>query len=504
MTQSAMSAAEQDFRALLKEMALLENAISLLDWDGHTYMPSAEGTQRAELVGYFNQRHFQLETGSKMTALLNLFEADGSLLTVDGQAIYRRVKRNYERTAKLPEAEFVAYTKLLSQAQNVWLSARKHQQFAEFLPYLKQIVTAKKRFISYWKTDEATAYDVLLDQFEPGMTVAKLDPLFSELQSGIERINAEIVRPGQQPNDQFMHRYVDQTTQHHLSEAIVQELGFDFTKGSLDISMHPFTIGMNRNDVRITTRYDDHDFQMSLLGSIHEAGHALYEQNVVAKWDNTPLAGGTSMGIHESQSLFNEVFLGRNPAFWQHTYPRFRELTGEIFSDIDLDTFVRGFNVTRPSLIRTEADPLTYPLHIIIRYELEKAIFNEDLDLDELPMLWAKKYQQYLGITPDNDVEGVLQDIHWAGGDMGYFPSYALGHLYAGQIFHAMQEELDVETLLANGDFQPLIDWRVQRIHQFGGSKEPNDLILAATGEPLSAKYWLAYQRTVYERVYQY
>ena len=500
---STMTQSEQDFRALLKEMNLLDTTNALLDWDGQTYMPEDESDMRAELVSYVGQKSFQLETGAKMKAFVDQFTDQPELLSTDGKLLFKKVKKNYDLNAKVPAAEMAAYTKLISKAQSVWMSAHKHQSYAEFKPYLKQIIEATKRLIQYWKTDQKTDYDVLLDQYEPGMTVAMLDPIFTQLRDGVTDLRAQIADHGDQPNDQFMHRYVSETTQTELSRDFVSRLGFDFNKGSLDISMHPFTVGMNRNDARITTRYGVHDFQMSLLGSIHEASHSLYQQNIDPKWDFTLLSGGASMGIHESQSLFNEVMIGRNYDYWKHEYPRFLELTGETFSDIDFETFYRGFNTTHASLIRTEADPLTYPLHIIIRYELEKAIINGNVDVDELPSMWNQMYQDYLGITPDNDADGILQDIHWAGGDLGYFPSYALGHLYAAQFLHAMSQTLDLPKIFASGNYQPLIDWRKINIHQFGASKEPNQIVKDATGEALSPKYWLAHQQSVYKRVYR-
>jgi len=242
---------------------------------------------------------------------------------------------------------------------------------------------------------------------------------------------------------------------------------------------------------------------MSLLGGIHEAGHGLYMQNFDPDFDYTPLSNAPSMGLHESQSLFNEIFIGRNPAFWQGAYGRFQAATGDIFTDIDEPTFYQGFMATKPTLIRTEADPLTYPLHIIVRYELEKALFNGETTVAELPALWRQKYQEYLGITPANDTEGILQDIHWPGGDFGYFPTYLLGQIYAAQFYHTMSQALPVADILASGDYAPITEWRRENIFRLGASVTPQELVQQVTGESLNPQYWLDCMTRTFKVAYQ-
>ncbi len=259
---------------------------------------------------------------------------------------------------------------------------------------------------------------------------------------------------------------------------------------------------MNRNDARITTRWATDDFQMAVLGILHEAGHGLFAQNVAPKWDYTPFNKAIAMSIHESQSLFNEVVIGRSEAFLRHDYPIMQAAFHGVLDDVDFETFYKGWMKTQASLIRTEADPLTYPLHIIIRYEIEKAIFNDDIDVETLPELWKAKYEEYLGIRPPSDLTGILQDIHWAGGDFGYFPSYALGHLYAAQFRHEMTKTLDIDGLLEAGDIQPLFDWRKEHVWQYGASKTPSQVLRDATGEDLNPQYWLDLQTRRYLQAY--
>jgi carboxypeptidase Taq len=242
---------------------------------------------------------------------------------------------------------------------------------------------------------------------------------------------------------------------------------------------------------------------MGIFGVIHEAGHGMYEQNIDEKFEYTPVHEGASMGIHESQSLFNEIIIGSNQAFWQKQYPYFQECAEGTFDDISFDEFYKALKRTQASFIRIEADSLTYVLHIIIRYEIEKMIFNDNVSVDELPQIWNDKYEEYLGIRPENDLEGILQDVHWSGGSFGYFPSYALGYMYAAQLYHAMQKELDVDQVLASDDYTPIKNWLTEHIHRFGASKKPNQLILEATNEPLNPTYLLDYLRTIYYTVYQ-
>ena len=497
-----MTKEEEEFRQLLKEISILDELEQLLDWDSQTHNPEAAAEMRADVVAYISKLSVDRQTSDKMAELLNKFSKNPDLLSEDGKKIYRRVNREFNIQRKIPNDDAAEYSKLLSKAQAVWIKARRAKDFNIFKPYLKQIIDFNKKFIGLWKTTEQTNYDVLLNHFEPGMTVAKLDPIFATLKQAIKTLMNKL-KTGIEPNDQFMHRYVSKVTQEKISRDFITRLSFNYEQGDLDISEHPFTLGLNRNDARITTRYDIHDFQMSLLGTIHEAGHAIYEQNVDPKWARTTLSGGTSMGIHESQSLFNEIMIGRNYYYWIKEYPRLRELTGETFSDIDFETFYRGFNTVHPSLIRTEADPITYILHIIVRYEIEKAIFNDDISLDNLNQIWNEKYEEYLGICPQNDTEGILQDIHWAGGDIGYFPSYALGHLYAAQFLHAMKQDFDVDKALAEGNINLNTDWRKDNIFQYGCSKDPNEILMDATGEELNPDYWIQHQNEVYKYVYQ-
>lgn len=491
-----------DLRKNMKEQALLQENMALAEWDQLTGMPVEGNEFRAELSSYLSGRFFQVATGTEAADLVKYFKENNEALTSDEQALFERYVKDYEEVAAIPEDEYAAFGHLTSEGQDAWTKAREANDYQIYAPALKALIETKKQFIKYWRKDEATPYDVLLNQFEPGLTVEKLDGIFDELKQGIIDLQADLKANGTAPQADFLNRDIPVALQREYVWDAAQRLGYDAKKGRLDDTIHPFMQDLNRNDARITTRWNKNDFQMAVLGIYHEAGHGMFAQNVAEKWDYTPFNKGISMSIHESQSLFNEVMLGRSKDFWQHEYPIMQAAFEGRLDDVAFDDFYKGWMLSKPTLIRTEADPITYPLHIIIRYEIEKAIFNEDFDVADIESLWNAKYEEYLGIRPKTAVEGVLQDIHWAGGDFGYFPSYALGHLYAAQFYHTLTQTFDVPALLQAGNLQPIIDWRHEHVWQFGASKSPAAVLKDATGEVLNPQYWLDLQRERYADVY--
>lgn len=494
---------ETDFLAFIKELDLLNRSIALLDWDEQTGMPSKASDYRSEMTSYLASLAFDKKVGPEMEAYLSYFESHQEELSEVGQAVYCEAKRDFDLNQRIPKKAYGAFQKASSKAYAAWQEARQANDFSLFAPALAEIVTFLKQFIPLWQKDEATPYDVLLNQYEPGMTTEILDKVFAEVLAGINEIRQTLQAKGQAPETSFLQRTVPLDQQRRFVEEVAQRLGYDFSRGRLDDTIHPFMTGINRNDARITTRWHENDFMFATFGVIHEAGHGIYEQNVDAKYDYTNLSGGTSMGIHESQSLFNEIIIGSSKNFWQKQYPLFQEITGATFADISFEDFYRSLKKTQASLIRIEADPLTYPIHIIIRYEIEKALFNGELTVSELPQIWREKYQEYLGVTPPDDLSGVLQDVHWAGASFGYFPSYALGYMYAAQLYHAMNQVQDVEAILATDDYTPIRQWNTEKIHQYGASKTPSWLIKEATGEELNPQYLLDYLQKIYFAVYQ-
>lgn len=473
-----------------------------MHWDARTGAPKNGSEDRAESIGQLSTDIFNIQTSDRMKALIDALYERFDDLSDDTKKAVELAKKEYEENKKIPEAEYKEYVILCSKAETAWEEAKGKSDFSLFSPYLEQLIEFNKRFITYWGYQEHP-YDALLDLFEPGVTVKVLDQLFAELKEAIIPLVKQVTASGNKPDTSFITKAFPKEKQKELSLYFLQELGYDFDGGRLDETVHPFATTMNRGDVRVTTRYDEKDFRTAIFGTIHECGHAIYEQNIDEALSGTNLSDGASMGIHESQSLFYENFIGRNKHFWTPYYQKIQAASPEQFKDISLDDFVRAINESKPSFIRVEADELTYPLHIIIRYEIEKAIFSNEVSVEELPALWNQKYEDYLGITPQTDAEGILQDVHWAGGDFGYFPSYALGYMYAAQLKQKMLEDLpEFDTLLERGEFHPIKQWLTEKVHIHGKRKKPLEIIKDATGEELNVRYLIDYLSNKYSNLY--
>ncbi len=494
---------EKEFLQELKEINLLQQALGILDWDIQTGMPEKASSERSEVNSYLYSIYFSKKIGPKIKEAIHYFSEHPTELSETGKIIFEKVKEEYELEYKVPEELMTSLTAATSSAQVHWQKSRETKNFADFQSALAKNIELTKQLIPYWKKEEATDYDVLLNQYEPGMTVEILDQVFDQLKAGILEIRQTLKEKGHEPRTDFLSRKMTKAQQEKFVVGVVEQLGYDFSRGRLDDTIHPFMIGINHNDARITTRWNERDFKMAVFGVIHEAGHGMYEQDIDEKYAYTPIYQGTSMGIHESQSLFNEIIIGSSRTFWEKQYPFFQACAEGTFDDISFDDFYRSLKQTQASLIRIEADSLTYPLHIIIRYEIEKMIFNEGIAVEKLPEIWNDKYEEYLGIRPENDLEGILQDVHWAGASFGYFPSYALGYMYAAQLLHAMEKEQALDDILASDDYSPIKQWMKKHIHQYGASRKPSQLIQEATNEGLNPQYLIDYMRKIYFSVYQ-
>lgn len=336
------------------------------------------------------------------------------------------------------------------------------------------------------------------------MFVDTIDKVFGELRDQLIPLVKEVTDSPHQPKTDFLYHNFPRANQEALSLEILKEIGYDFEAGRLDETVHPFAIGINPNDVRVTTKYNEKDFRVALFGTIHEGGHALYEQNISQELIGTPLASGTSMGIHESQSLFWEKFVGKNYGFWERNYKLLKKHSVGQFGDVSLEDFYFAINQAKQSLIRIESDELTYCLHIILRYELEKALMAGHITVAELPQIWNDKMEEYLGVRPSNDGEGVLQDVHWSFGAFGYFPSYALGYIYSAQIKEAMLKEVtNFDDLIRTGDFAPIRQWLTKNVHQHGKMKQPAEIIHSITGTGIDSKPLINYLTEKYRRLYK-
>ncbi len=494
---------EEKFYALLKKMSAYSEAVSVMYWDMRTGAPKKGISARSEAVGTLSTEVFNMSVSEEMEQLLNELEEKKDSLEPVLLKTFEEVKKQFDLSKNIPEEEYREYVVLTTQAEAKWEEAKEQADFEMFLPYLEKIVAMTKKFIGYWGEKDGNPYNTLLDQYEPGMTTEVIDEVFEQLKEMIVPLVKKIQEADNQPDTSFLFKNFPKENQKNFSHKILKQLGYDFDAGRLDETVHPFAMGINIGDVRITTTYDENDFRSAIFGTIHECGHALYEQNIDIALDGLPVADGTSMGIHESQSLFYEQFVGHNESFWKYNFEALKAESPEQFEGVSIDEFLRAINASKPSLIRIEADELTYPLHIMIRYEIEKGLFNGDLEVKDLPQIWADKYEEYLGIRPENNGEGVLQDVHWAGGSFGYFPSYALGYMYAAQLKVAMLKDLpNFDELCVTGEFEPILNWLTEHVHKFGKMKNPLEIIKAATGEGLNAKYLADYLSEKYTNLY--
>ncbi|HOS70078.1 MAG TPA: carboxypeptidase M32 [Bacillota bacterium] len=497
--------AKNGFFELVKRIKYYNDAIGVLYWDLRTGAPRKGVPYRAEVIGMLSEEAFRLSTSDAMGEYLAYFDEQDKSSSLDPimKALVRECRKEYDRYKKIPEAKYKEYVILTSEAESVWEDAKKNNDFEMFKPYLEKIVGYNLQFIELWGYKE-NKYDTLLDLYEPGMTIEKLDAIFSELRSRIVPLVAKIKESAYQPEDQFLKKYFDIGKQEEFGLYILGKMGYDFDAGRLDESEHPFTTGINPADVRITTHYYPNDLISAVMSSMHEGGHALYEQNISSDLHGTPLCDGASMGLHESQSRFWENIIGRSRSFWGKYYSRLQEFFPEQLKDVPADDFYKAINKVEPSLIRIEADEVTYNLHIMIRYEIEKALINEEIKVADLPEVWKEKMKEYLGIVPPDDSKGVLQDVHWAGGSFGYFPSYTLGNIYSAQIYNAAKKEIkDFEEMVEKGELIKIKDWLAEKIHKHGKVLKPEEILLQVTGEGINPKYLIDYLEKKYKEIYK-
>jgi carboxypeptidase Taq len=499
---SELSQKITEFKDYLKKIEYLNSASGVLAWDMRVGMPKKGVEHRGEVLGYLSGELYKLQTSEEMKNYIEYFNDIEELDDIT-KAIVDNCRKNYDQTKKIPEEKYKKYVILTSSAEGAWEEAKDKSDFNIFKPYLEKVVAFNKEFVEYWGY-EGNKYNTLLEFYEPGMTVEKLDIIFDELRNAIVELLEKINRSNVKPNPSFFMRSFHKKDQEAFGIFVLERMGYDFQAGRLDESMHPFTINFNNKDVRITTHYHENDFRSALFGSIHEGGHAIYEQDIPDELSGTLLGTGASMGIHESQSRFYENILGRGREFWQYFYPEARKRFTQ-FDDISFEKFYEAINFVQPSLIRIEADELTYSLHIIIRYEIEKALINGDIEVKDLPEIWNKKYKEYLGVEPQNDAEGVLQDMHWSDGSFGYFPSYALGNLYGAQFFYKMLQDIpDLYDNIKQGELEVIHSWLKDNMHKYGSIYKPSDLIKKVTGEELSAKYFIDYLNKKYSDIYNF
>ncbi len=507
MTLAKVVASNQqldELRERVAEIVDLGQAAAVLGWDQETMMPpkGAEyrATQQATLHGVIHERL----TSPRIGELLDHLERPDtqSTLTEVDRAIVRVVRRDYDRATRIPESIVKELAIATTRGVESWRKARSESRWDIFAPDLRRIVDLKRQEAScIGYTDHP--YDALLDQYEPGATTAQLKPLFDRLRGETVALLARIDRSPRRPDRSVIEQTYDQAGQKAFGEFILRKMGFDFEAGREDTSAHPFTTSFGPTDVRITTRYDANDLAVALYATIHEGGHALYDQGIPAAFARNGLGECASLGIHESQSRMWENFIGRGLPFWQFALPKLGEIFPAQVINASPELMYGAVNRVARSLIRVEADEVTYNLHIILRFELETRLIASEIDVDDLPRLWNQKMRDDLGVEVPNDALGVLQDTHWGAGLLGYFPTYALGNLYAAQLWATIRRDVpDLDARLAQGDFNVVLGWLRQRIHRFGRMYRPSELIQRATGEPLNPDYLIRYLNDKYGTMY--
>ena len=473
---------------------------SLVGWDQETYMPPKAAKLRAEQQAVLGELLHTRATSDELASLLVNAEAEAKDASPEAQAMLREARWDFDRATKLP-VDFVAeLTRVCSHALEAWKSARTDNRFDVFAPHLERILEFKKQEIAF-KGFEDDPYDALLEDYEPGAKTSEIAAMLENLRDELVPVVAAIGDSGistLKTPEPF-----PTAAQERFGRMVATAMGFDFERGRLDVTTHPFCSGFEPNDVRITTRYDEANPRQALFGTMHEAGHGLYEQGLAAQHFGTPLGSACSLGVHESQSRLWENMIGRSEAFWRHFFPKAQEVFGTAFAGISESDWVRHVNEARPSLIRVEADEATYNLHILLRFEIERALLTGELAVADLPAAWNDKVKTYLGLTPATDAEGVLQDIHWSFGGFGYFPTYSLGNLYAAQMFETMNDELGgINALLERGELLPIREWLRTNVHERGRLLRPVDLMEKITGAKPSAEPFLTYLKGKLDALY--
>jgi carboxypeptidase Taq len=472
----------------LKEVAVFGSIASLLGWDERVQMPAQGAEHRANQSSLLARKVHEQFTSPKIDELLRIVESGD--LSGDGEmsANIRETRRQYDRATKLPASlvEEMAKTEVLAQA--AWGDARAKNNFPAFAPWLEKWLDLKKQQAScYGYTGHI--YNALLEDFEPGETAENLSAVFESLRAPLVELIGKIVTSSRKAPLEILERNYPAAGQATLARQAAAAVGFDFNAGRLDVSLHPFCTGIGPGDTRMTTRYDEKYFGDAFFGVLHETGHGLYDQGLPAAHFGTPMGEAISLGIHESQSRMWENLVGRSREFWTFFMPKARAVFPEQLKDVTQDQWYFAVNDIRPSLIRTESDEATYNLHILLRFELEKAMLTGDLKVADLPKIWNEKMQKYLGVDVPDNTRGCLQDIHWSGGALGYFPTYTLGNLYAAQFFEQATKDLgDLPAQISQGQFAPLLTWLRQNIHTHGKRYRADELVKKITGKPLSAQ----------------
>jgi carboxypeptidase Taq len=492
----------EQLRALMAEIADLQSAGGLLGWDQQVNMPPGGTETRGYQLGILGRIAHERATAPELGKLLERLRAGASSLDPDSDdaRLVKVASRDFDKAVRVPASFVEERARVTTAAFQAWHEARQESRFERFRPHLERIVDLLRRYVSFFPPADHP-YDVLLDDYEPGMKAAEVSAIFEPLRSRQVALIRKIAAAGQ-VDDAFLHQPFDENVQWTFGVEVITKFGYDWKRGRQDKSPHPFTAGFSTGDVRITTRVDPQFLGTALFGTMHECGHALYGQGHAAQLERTPLCEGASLAVHESQSRLWENLVGRSRPFWLAFYPRLQELFPQL-RGTPRESFYRGINRVRPSLIRVEADEATYNLHIMLRMELEIGLITGRVSVKELPERWNAGMTEYLGVTPSDDAHGVLQDVHWSGASMGYFPTYALGNLVSTQLWEAIRRDIpDLEEQVGKARFEGLLSWLRERIHRHGRKFEPQELVRRVKGSGIEAGPYVRYLERKYGEIY--
>ena len=497
----------KDYQALverLQEISQIGSIMGVLHWDQEVIMPKGGADSRAKQISALAGVHHEKATHPEVGDLLEkLSSCDDSNFNDFEKTNISEAQWAYDRSVRVPEDLVREIAELGSRGHMTWIQARKDDRFSDFAPVLEKFVQLIKKRSEFIDPDKSP-YDVNIENFERGTSTAQLDPLFDNLKLQLIPLIKDISESKNKPDASFLEGNFPIDVQEKLGKQISSDMGFSFDHGRMDVSVHPFCGGGDSTDVRITTRYRPDNFVESLYAVIHETGHGLYEQGRMPDAKDLPVSESLTMGIHESQSLFWERMIAQRKSFCAHYLDTFASAFPNKLKGISAQQFYEGINLCHPSFIRVEADEVTYPMHVILRYELEKGLFDGSISVDQLPDLWNDKMEEYLGIRPPNNKMGVLQDVHWSSGSFGYFPSYTLGAMYASQFYNAMLKDIpDTESQIEQGRFENIKNWLNKNIHSKGTLLSPSELVKQVTGEPLNYKYFISYLREKYGNIYK-
>jgi carboxypeptidase Taq len=492
----------QQLKTILAEVADLNYASALLGWDQQTYMPVGGAEARGNQLALLGRLAHERATSPELGQLLQDLKPYASTLDPDSDEarLIKVTARDYAKATRVPSSHIVEFSQVTTMAQQAWVEARRKSDFSIFQPHLEKVVALRQEYAAFFPEFDSP-YDALLDDFEPGMQTADVKLIFDGLRTKqVELIKAIASKP--QVDDSFLHQPFDEAKQWSFGEEVITKFGYDWKRGRQDKAAHPFTTEFSINDVRITTRVDPNFLSPMLFGTMHECGHALYGLGVAPELERTGLERGASLAVHESQSRLWENLVGRSLAFWKHFYPRLQEVFPQL-DGIPLDKFYKGINLVRPSLIRVEADEATYNLHIMLRLEIEIALLEGKVAVGDLPQIWNAKMQEYLGVTPPDDARGVLQDIHWSGGAIGYFSTYALGNLVSAQLWEKLNQDVpNLSDQIAAGKFDDLLAWLREKIHRHGAKFEPQELVQKVTGSRIDSAAYIRYLTQKFSEIY--